>query len=104
MKVSEDAMNAERQEVHSLVDQLAISQLAAVHTLLEAMLDPVARAFANAGIDEEPETAGERRAVAEATEWLTHNRPIPFEDVLADFGLTLKDLESEDAKHFQEPE
>jgi hypothetical protein len=102
-------MNVERQEVHSLVDQLAISQLAAVHSLLEVMLDPVARAIARAEVDEEPESAEERQAVAEATEWLKHNNPIPFEDVLADFGLTLQDLEgqdlkNEDAKYSPEPE
>ena len=33
----------------------------------------------------------ERRAVAEADEWLKHNAPIPHEDVLADFGLTMAD-------------
>lgn len=97
-------MNVERQQVHSLVDQLAISQLAAVHSLLEVMLDPVARAIANAGIDDEPETAEERQAVAEATEWLKHNKPIPFEDVLADFGLTPQDLKSEDVKRSPESE
>ena len=87
-------MNVERQEVHSLVDQLANSQLAAVHGLLEVMLDPVSRAIAAAGIDDEPETAEERLAVAEATEWLKHNQPIPFETVLADFGLTMEDLKT----------
>ena len=87
-------MTVERQEVHSLVDRLAPSQLAAVHSLLEVMLDPVSRAFANAPMDDEPETEVERRAVAEATEWLKHNKPIPFEDVLADRGLTLDDVKN----------
>jgi len=92
-------MTIERQEVHSLVDRLAPSQLAAVHGLLEVLLDPVSRAIANAPTDEEPETEGERRAVAEGTEWLRHNKPIPFEDVLADRGLTL-----EDVKNYKESE
>ena len=85
-------MTLERQEVHSLIDRLAPSQLAAVHSLLEVMLDPVSRAISNAPEDEEPETAQERRAVADATEWLKHNKPIPFEDVLADHGLTIEDV------------
>jgi hypothetical protein len=93
-------MNAERQEVHSLVDQLAISQLAAVHSLLEGMLDPVARAIAGAEVDDEPETAEERQAVAEATEWLKHNEPIRFEDILADFGLTPRDLKRRGRERF----
>ncbi len=63
------------------------------------MLDPVSRALANARIDDEPETDQERRAVSEATEWLKHNQPIPFDDVLADRGLTV-----EDVKNHKEPE
>ena len=62
------------------------------------LLDPVARAIATAPIDNEPITEAERQAVAEADEWLTNNKPIPFEDVLADFGLTVEDLE----KHKEE--
>jgi len=92
-------MIVERQRVHSLVDKLAPTQLAAVHSLLAVMLDPVPRAVANAPIDDEPETEQERQAVAEADEWLKHNQPIPFEDVLADFGLTM-----EDVKNHKEPE
>ena len=33
----------------------------------------------------------ERKAVAEADEWLKHNQPIPHEEVLAEFGLTMAD-------------
>jgi hypothetical protein len=94
-----ELMNIERQEVHSLVDRLAPSQLAAVHNLLEAMIDPVARAIAGAPVDDEPETPEERRAVSAATEWLKHNSPFPFEEVLADFGLTIDDV-----KNYKEPE
>jgi hypothetical protein len=35
----------------------------------------------------------ERKAVAEADEWLKHNQPIPYEEVLAEFGLTMADWE-----------
>ena len=35
----------------------------------------------------------ERKAVAEADEWLKHNQPIPHEEVLAEFGLTMNDWE-----------
>jgi hypothetical protein len=87
-------MNNERQEVHALIDRLAPSQLAAVHNLLAAMIDPVSRAIANAPFDDEPETEHERQAVAEAEEWLRHNAPIPFEEVLTGFGLTVRDLKT----------
>jgi hypothetical protein len=57
-------MNAERYQVHSLVDQLAPSQLSAVRSLLAVMLDPVA----NAPIDDEPESNEERLAVARSVQ------------------------------------
>jgi hypothetical protein len=80
-----------RHHVHSLVDQLPPNQLAAVEALLQSMLDPLARNLALAPIDDEPFTEEDRRAVAEADEWLKHNDPIPMETVLADFGLTMAD-------------
>jgi hypothetical protein len=44
-------------------------------------------------------SSAERQAVAEADEWLKHNQPIPHEQVLAEFGLTMADWE----KMGQEP-
>lgn len=35
----------------------------------------------------------ERAAVSEADEWFKHNEPIPHEEVLAEFGLSLEDWE-----------
>jgi hypothetical protein len=35
----------------------------------------------------------EELAVAEAREWSKHNQPIPHEDVLSEFGLTLAEFE-----------
>lgn len=81
-----------KEQAHELIERLAPNQVAAVVGLLQAMLDPVSRAIANAPLDDEPETEEERRAVAEAKEWLRDHPGIPFEDVLADFGLTLRDL------------
>jgi hypothetical protein len=39
----------------------------------------------------------ERKAVAEADEWLKHNQPIPHEEVLAEFGLTMADWDNTDS-------
>jgi len=84
----------EKQHAHELVERLDAAQLPTAVRFLEFMLlDPVSRAIATAPIDDEPLTEDERLAVAEADEWLKHNKPIPFEDVLADFGLTVEDLE-----------
>jgi hypothetical protein len=91
---------SDKQHAHELIERLPASQVATAVRLLEFMLhDPVAHAIRNAPLDDEPETNEERQAVAEATEWLKHNRPIPFEEVLADMGLTL-----EDVKNYKEPD
>ena len=79
------AMAVDRHHAHHLLDQLGPAQLAAVVHLLEAMLTPL----------EEPDTVSnaERKAVAEADQWLAHNQPIPHDEVLADFGLSMADWE-----------
>jgi len=87
-------MSDTRQNVHSLVDQLPSVQLAALETLLQSMLDPLSRKLALAPIDDEPLSEDDRRAIAEAKEWLDHNEPIPLETVLADFGLSMADWET----------
>jgi len=85
-------MPADIQRAHRLFDQLGPGQLAAVVHLLETMVSP----------DEDGDTLSnaERKAVDEADEWLKHNQPIPHEEVLAEFGLTLADWE----KMGEEPE
>ena len=78
-------MLTDRQHAHDLLDQLGPGQLAAVVHLLESIVSP----------DEEGDTLSnaERKAIAEADEWLKHNQAIPHEEVLAEFGLTLADWE-----------
>ncbi len=77
-------MNNPKEHAHELIERLPPSQLAAVVGLLEAMLDPVSRAIAQAPVDDEPETEEERQAVAEAKNWVQHHPGIPFEEVLSD--------------------
>jgi hypothetical protein len=83
----------EKQQAHDLIDRLAPSQVSAVVGLLQAMLDPVARAIANAPVDDEPVTPEEERAIARSCEWLKHNRGIPHEEVLAELGITPEEIE-----------
>ena len=82
---------SDKQHAHQLLDQLAPSQLATVVHLLETMVDLE---------DDDTLSEAERKAVAEADEWLKHNEPIPHEQVLAEFGLTMSDWE----KMADEPE
>jgi hypothetical protein len=87
-------MSDTRSHVHALVDQLPPVQLTAVEALLKSMLDPVSRKLALAPIDDEPFTEEDQQAVAEAIEWSKHNEPIPLDEVLASFGLTMADWET----------
>lgn len=73
-------------KAHELVGQLGPNKLAAVVQLMEVMIhDDI----------EERDTLSpaEASAIAEADEWSKHNKPIPHEEVLADFGLSLADWE-----------
>ena len=66
----------------------------AVRFLEFIAMDPVARSIASAPIDEEPLTGEEDRALDRADAWLKQNggKGIPHEDVLAEFGLSMKDF------------
>lgn len=84
----------EKQHAHELVERLDASQLPTAVRFLEFMLlDPVSRALATAPYDDEPLSDAGRRAIDEASEWLKHNKGIPHEDILAEFGLTMKDFD-----------
>lgn len=81
-----------KEQAHQLIDRLAPSQVTAVVGLLEAMLDPVSRAIANAPIDDEPVSEEEARDIAAARAALDRGEGIPHEQVLAEFGLTPEDF------------
>jgi hypothetical protein len=83
----------ERRQAHAYLDRLPPDQLSAVRGLLETMLDPVSLALANAPAEDEEISEEEERTVAESREWLKHNKPIPNEEVLAEFGLAVEDFE-----------
>lgn len=61
--------------------------------LMEGMLDPLSLALANAPFEDEEITAEEEQSIAAGREWLKLNKPIPHEEVLAEFGLTMADFE-----------
>jgi len=86
-------MAADKQHAHELIDRLTPSQVAAVVGMLEAMIDPVARAVANAPLDDEPLSAADEKALDDAREWSKHNQAISHDQVLADLGLTHEEVE-----------
>ncbi len=84
----------QKQQAHVMLDLLTPEKLSAVVGLLDVMLDPVARAIANAEIDEEPISEDAKVALDEAREWLRHNEAIPHEEVLAELGIALEEIEN----------
>lgn len=90
-------MAGNKEHAHELIERLAPSQVSAVIGMLEALLDPVSRAIANAPVDDEPLMAGEEKALGEACEWSKHNKGIPHQQVLAELGLTQEEID-----HFRE--
>ena len=83
----------ERQQAHSYIDHLPDAQVAAVRGLLEVMLDPVSRTLANAPVDDEPVTEDEEQAVGRSKEWFQHNDGTPFEQVVAELGFTMEQVD-----------
>jgi hypothetical protein len=83
----------DKQHAHELIDRMAPGQIAAVVGLLEIMLDPLARALANAPYDDEPVSEEEAREIAAGKASLARAEGIPHEKVLREFGLTSEDFE-----------
>lgn len=83
----------EKQHAHELIDRMAPGQVSAVVSLLEMILDPLARTLASAPYDDEPVTAEEARELEEAKASLARGEGIPHEQVLAEFGLSSEDFE-----------
>src|SRR5277367_3997824 len=84
----------EKQQLHELIDRLAATQIIAIRSLLEAMLDPTARATSSGETDDEPVTAEDRTRFRDGQAWLAQRggEGIPMEQVLSEFGLKPEDF------------
>ena len=82
-----------KEHAYELINQLPQAQLSAIVTLLEAMLDPVSRAVANAPIETDPLTPEEAQALDHARDWMKRNQAIPHEKVLVSLGISPEDIE-----------
>jgi hypothetical protein len=82
-------MNDPREHAHQLIDRMPETQLSALVGLLETIVDPVAAALRNAEADDEPESDEERRATAEARDWLARNggKGVPHAEAMRRLGL-----------------
>ena len=84
----EPNLSQERQQAHALLDMLPAGKLNAVRSLLEVMVEPLARSLALAPVEKEeitPETATE---LDRARASLARGAGIPHEEILREFGLT----------------
>jgi len=75
----------DRQQAHQLLDQLGPAQFDAIANLLEVMIHED---------DDEDLTGEDRRAVAASREYFRQNPEggIPFEQVVAECGLTMDQI------------
>jgi len=78
-------------KAHELLGQLKPGKLAAVVHLLEVMVHD--EDDLSDHDDGDTLSPAEAKAIAEADEWSKHNTPIPHEQVLAEFGLSMADWE-----------
>jgi len=84
----------DKEQAHELIDRLAPSQVSAIVSVLQAMLDPVAKAIATAPVDDEAETANERDAVALSKQSFQQHPGHTTEQLMADLGIDSKDQTS----------
>ena len=87
-------MAADKQHAHELIEQLPPSQVPAAIGMLKSLLDPVSRAIANAPMDDEPLTAADEKALAEARDWSKHNKSTPHDEFLAELGITPEEIDN----------
>jgi hypothetical protein len=83
----ETNLNPERQQAHALLDMLPTEKLNAVRSLLEVMVEPLARSLALAPVEEEEITPETAAALDRARASLAGGEGIPHEEILREFGL-----------------
>ena len=83
-----------KQQAHELIDRLSTGQASAAVIFINAMLDPVERALANAPFEDEEISDEEIKALDASREWLKHNEAIPYEQVLAELGITQEEIDN----------
>ena len=83
----EPNLNQERQQAHALLDLLPAAKLNAVRSLLEVMVEPLARSLALAPVEEEEITLETAAALDRARASLVRGEGIPHEEILREFGL-----------------
>ena len=84
----EPNLNQERQQAHALLDLLPAAKVHAVRSLLEVMVEPLARSLAQAPEEEEEITPETAAALDRARASLARGEGVPHEEILREFGLS----------------
>jgi hypothetical protein len=77
----------DRRQAHALLDALPPEKLNAVRSLLEVMLEPLARSLALAEVEEEDLTSTTAVALDRAGASLDCGEGVPHEEILRELGL-----------------
>jgi hypothetical protein len=83
----EPNFDLDRRQAHALLDLLPAEKLNAVRSLLEVMVEPLAKSLALAPVDEEEITPETAAALARARASLARGEGIPHQQILHEFGL-----------------
>ncbi|MGJ5817718.1 hypothetical protein [Paludibaculum fermentans] len=83
----EPNLNQERRQAHALLDMLPAEKLSAVRSLLEVLVEPLARSLALAPVEDEDVTPETAAALDRARASLDRGEGIPHEEILREFGL-----------------
>ena len=83
----EPNLDQERREAHALLDMLPAEKLNAVRSLLEVLVEPLARSLALAPMEEEEITPETAAALQRARASLARGEGIPHEEIRREFGL-----------------
>ena len=79
-------MATTRERIEQLLDAMSDEQLAEAQARLERLVDPVVLAFLNAPEDDEPTTAEDLEALAEAQADAERGETVPLETVMAELA------------------
>ncbi len=83
----EPNLDQDRMEAHALIDALPAEKLSAVKSLLEVMVEPLARSLALAQVEEEELSPDTAAALERARGSLAGGEGVPHDDILREFGL-----------------
>jgi hypothetical protein len=83
----EPNLDQERRQAHALLDALPAEKLNAVRSLLEVLVEPLARSLALADVEEEGLAPDRAAALDRARASLARGKGIPHDEVLREFGL-----------------